>query len=135
MHVARLERELDRPQTSRRDRRRSRVELAGWRERQRSTSRALAAVVAPEATRLDAEEKRLRAALGTRAQETNYRDWVDGHPEAARRLDQLATEIEALDERLQPSRGVLERAVRLDRPGPWTHPPVIVRDRGLDLGR
>ena len=134
--MARLEPELDRPDTSRRDRRRSRAELAGWRERQGSTARELEAVVAPETATLDAKEERLVGRLsGLRKHETSYRDWMDSHPEAARRFDQLATEIEILDERLQLSRGVPERAVGLDRPGPWTHPPVVVRDRGLDLGR
>ena len=120
---------------SRRDRRRSRGELAGWRERQGSTARELAAR-RPEAATLDAEEERLIGRLSAlRKQETSHRDWMDSNPEAARRLDQLATEIKALDERLQRSRGVPERAVGLDRAALWSRPPVVSRDRGMDLGR
>ncbi|HWI03176.1 MAG TPA: hypothetical protein VNT52_05010, partial [Acidimicrobiales bacterium] len=52
-----------------------------------------------------------------RQQQDNHRDWVAKHPEAARRLDNLAAEIEARDERLQRSRDVPTRGRGLGRPG------------------
>ena len=74
-------------------------------------------VAAPEASRLDAEEDRRTGRLpALREQQADHRDWVAKHPEAARRLDDLAGEIEGLDERLQRTRGVPERVVGLTRP-------------------
>ena len=136
MNVPRLNRDLDRSDASRRDRRRLRSELGDWQERHGAARRQLAALVAPEAGRLDAEEEQLTGRLsGLRKQQVNRRDWVADHPEAARRLNQLASEIEALDERLQRARGVPGRAVGLGRPGSWTPPPVArERDLGMDLG-
>jgi len=136
MNVARLKRDLDRSNASRRDRRRSRAELEEWQERHRAVSRAVAATAAPEAARLDAEEDRLTGRLPElREQQANHRDWVAEHPEAARRLDGLSTEIQALDERLQRGRGVPTRGRGLGRPGSWTPPPPArERDLGIDLG-
>ena len=96
----------------------------------------MAATAAPEASRLDAEEDRLTGSLsGLRKQQADHRDWVAEHPEAARRIDDLGAEIEALDERLQRSRGVPARGMGLDRPRSWTPPPVTrERDLGIDLG-
>jgi conjugative relaxase-like TrwC/TraI family protein len=136
MNIARLKRDLDRSDASRKDRRPTRAELGDWQERQRAASRAVEALEAPEASRLDAEESRLTArlsALGT--QQVAHRDWVAEHPEAGRRLDHLASEIEALDERLQRARGVPERGIGRGRPGTWT-PPLVTRERdlGIDLG-
>jgi hypothetical protein len=65
MNVARLKRGLDRSDASRKDRRRSRTELADWQERQRAASRTVAALAAPEASRLDSEEDRLTGRLST----------------------------------------------------------------------
>ena len=65
-------------------------------------------------------------------QEISHRDWMDSHP-GGRRLLQLTTEIEALDERLERSRGVPERSVGLDPAVHGVAPPVLNRDRGMDL--
>lgn len=134
MNVARLEREVTRTEASRRARRRARGELAVWRDRQGVTAQGLASAVVPEKARLEAEETRLAERLPElRHQQTAHRDWLDQHPEAGRRLNRLATEIDALDGHLQRRRGEPERVVGLDRPGLRT-PPVVTRDRGLDLG-
>ena len=136
MNIARLKRDLDRSDASRKDRRRARAELGDWQERQRTTSRAVEALAVPEASRLDAEESRLtgrRSALSM--QQDIHRDWVAEHPEAARRLDHLARDINALDERLQRGRGVPERGLGRGRLGSWTPPPVATeRELGMDLG-
>nr|MDQ3643682.1 hypothetical protein [Actinomycetota bacterium] len=134
--VAHLKRDLDRSDASRRDRRRARTELGDWKERQRAASRAVGALAAPEVCRLDTEEDRLTGRLsGLSKQQAAHRDWIAEHPEAARRLNHLASEIEALDEGLQRARRVPERVVGLGRPGSWTPRPVA-RDRelGMDLG-
>ncbi|MCA1696760.1 MAG: hypothetical protein LC749_19680, partial [Actinobacteria bacterium] len=133
MNIARLKRDLDRADASRRDRRRSRAELGDWQERHGAAKREVAAIAAPEASRLDADEDRLTGRLsGLRKQQASHRDWVAEHPEAARRIDNLGAEIEALDERVQRSRGVPARALGLDRPGSWTPPP-MARERDLDI--
>jgi len=133
MNLGRLQRELERPDASRRDRRRTRAALEGWRERHRVTARELDSLLTPEAARLDAEETRLTGRLsGLREQESTYRDWIIRHPEAARRLDHLSRQIEALDTGLPRGRGVPERAVGLEWPG--LRPPVVAHDLGLDLG-
>ena len=63
------------------------------------------------------------------------RDWVAEHPEAARRLDHLASEIDTLDERLERARGVPERGIGRGRPGTWTPRPMARElDRGTELG-
>jgi len=136
MNVARLKRDLDRSDASRKDRRRSRAALGDWQERHRAATRVVAAVAAPEAARLDAEEDRLTGSLaGLRDQQANHREWVAEHPEAARRLDDLATEMEVLDERLQRTRSVPEGVAGLDPARPWTRPAVARdRDLGIDLG-
>jgi predicted RNase H-like nuclease (RuvC/YqgF family) len=136
MNVARLKRDLDRSGASRKDRRRSRSELGDWQERHGTVTRGLAAVVAPEASRLDAEEEQLTGRLSElRKQQANRRDWVADHSEASRRLNHLASEIETLDERLQRTRRVPARGVGLGQPGSWTPPPVArERELGMDLG-
>jgi hypothetical protein len=136
INVARLKRDLDRSDASRRDRRRSRTELGEWQERQRAASRAVATTAAPEAARLDAEEDRLTGRLpGLWEQQAKHRDWVAEHPGAARRLGDLAGEIEALDARLQHGRDVPTPGMGLGRPGSWPPPPVArERDLGIDLG-
>lgn len=137
INIARLKRDPDRSNATHRDRRRSRAELAEWQERQRAASRAVAATAGAEAARLDAEEDRLVGRLPElREQQANHRDRVAEHPEAARRLDDLAAEIEALDaRRLQRGLDVPIRGMELGRPGSWTSPPVAMeRDLGIDLG-
>ncbi len=135
--IVRLERHVERPEVSRKDQ----PPVAG---RARSGERAApgrkrepAAITEPETARLDEEGRRLEGHLsGLRAQAIEHRAWVERHPEAARRLDRLTTEIGALDLRLDGSRGVRERAVGLSRDGPCTTPPVVRRrDLGIDLGR
>ena len=136
MNIARLKRDLDRSHASRKDRRQSRTELADWQEREGAASRAVEALAAPEAARLDAEETRLTGRLSALGRQlVAHRDWAGEHPEAARRLDHLAGEIDALDDRLQRGRGVPERGIGRGLPGSWTPPPVAgERDLGIDLG-
>jgi hypothetical protein len=85
--------------------------------------------------RLEAEEKRLTGRLpGLQRQEAEHERWVARHPEAARRISQLGNEIDALDERLQRARGTPERAVGLDRHGPWAAPSLVQeQDFGIGL--
>lgn len=135
MHVARLERELVRSDASRNDRRRSRAELGEWRNRHGVSERHLAALTAPETSRLDDHDRQLTGRLvGLGQQQVEQGAWVAHHPEAARRLDLLRTEIEAIDVRLQRSLGVPEMVVGLDRAAIWTR-DVLSRDLGIDLGR
>ncbi|MDP1804469.1 MAG: hypothetical protein Q8K72_04830, partial [Acidimicrobiales bacterium] len=135
MNVGRLQREIDRSDATRKDRRRLRSKLAKAQGHGIAAGRGLAALTAPELAQLDAEEERLTGHLAQlQEQATEYGRWVLRHPEAARRIDQLGTEIEALDERLQRGRGARDRAVGLDRHGPWREPAVVPeRDFGIDL--
>lgn len=94
-------------------------------------------ITEPELARLDEEGRRIEGRLSRlRTQWIEHRLRDDRHPEAVRRLDQLTTEIDALDRRLDRSRDVPERAVGLGRDGPWTRAPIArARDLGIDLGR
>jgi hypothetical protein len=134
MHVARLQRQLDRSDATRKDRRRWRNELIAAQAHRTALAQELAALSAPEVGRIEAQEKRLSGRLpGLQRQAGEHDRWVDQHPEAARRLSQLDYEIDALDERLQRARGA-ERAVGVGRDGPWHRPPAVQeRDFGIDL--
>ncbi len=58
-------------------------------------------ITEPELARLDEEDRRIEGRLSRlRTQWIEQRLRDDGHPEAVRRLDQLTTEIDALDRRL-----------------------------------
>ena len=135
MQVGPVQREIDRSDTTRKDRRRLRGELTDAQGHRIATGRKLAAMIAPELGQLDNEEERLTGHLAQlQGQATEYRRWVVRHPEAVVRIDQLGIEIEALDERLQRGRGAPERAVGLDRSLPWREPDVVQeRDLGIDL--
>lgn len=122
--VARLEQQARRPEASRRDRRRSRAGLVRARERHHLAERELESLTGPEAARLDEQGRRLETRLhGLRSQSIDHRAWVDRHPEAASRIERLTSEIDALDQRLDRSNDVPERAVELGLDGPWTQIP------------
>ncbi|MDQ6838132.1 MAG: AAA family ATPase [Actinomycetota bacterium] len=135
MNVARLERNVSRSGASRKDRRHRRAELDDWRGRRVGAARELSSLTAPDAARLDADERQLTGRLpGLWKQQAAHQTWVARHPEAARRLDDLITDIEVIDRRLGHSRGVPERAAGLDRFRPWTPPPEVPgRHLGIDL--
>ncbi len=135
MNLGRLRSDLECSNRTRKDRRRSRSELGDWGARHGVAARELAAMTALEAARLDEQEHRLTGRLGELGQQqVDHGAWVDQHPEAARRLDLLTTEIDAIDVRLQRDRGVPERVVGLDRAALWTR-DIPGRDLGIDLGR
>jgi len=107
MNVGRPERHLERSELSRKERRRSRAELVEARERYQVVERKLAAVTAPDTARIDEEDRRLDARLSDlRTQSIEHGAWIDRHPEAARRIDHLTTEIDVLDQRLERIRGM-----------------------------
>jgi len=112
-----------------------RAELDDWRGRRVGAARELSSLTAPDAARLDADERQLTGRLpGLWKQQAAHQTWVARHPEAARRLDDLITDIEVIDRRLGHSRGVPERAAGLDRFRPWTPPPEVPgRHLGIDL--
>ena len=114
------------------ERHRSRAELVQARERDQVVERKLAAVTAPDTARPDEEDRRLDARLsGPRTQSIEHGAWIDRHPEAARRIDHLTTEIDVLDQRLERIRGMPDLAVGLGRDAPWAEPPIT---RELELG-
>jgi hypothetical protein len=66
-------------------------------------------------------------------QGAEHERWVDRHPEAARRINQLGTEIEVLDARLQRGRGT-RKSDRARPASPVAWPAVVQeRDFGIDL--
>ena len=132
MNVGRPECHLERSELSRKERRRSRAELVEARERYQVVERKLAAVTAPDTARIDEEDRRLDARLSDlRTQSIEHGAWIDRHPEAARRIDHLTTEIDVLAQRLERIRGMPDLAVGLGRDGPWAEPPIT---RELKLG-
>jgi hypothetical protein len=81
----------------------------------------------PSSPYIDDEERRLGEHLaGLWEQRETHQRWAADHPEAWRRLDHLAADIETLDARLDHSRLAHDRARIVETRG-------VVLDRGLDI--
>ena len=127
VNIARLERNLSGSRSSRAQRRTWRSELADWRSNHATAARAVEDLNAPERSRVDAEERGLDERLsGLWAQRETHQRWAVDHPEASRRLDHLAIEIDTLDGRLAYSRSPHDRARVIEQRG-------VVLDRGLGI--
>jgi conjugative relaxase-like TrwC/TraI family protein len=117
-NIARLERNLARSRTSRAERRMWRSELVDWRSNHATASRAVEDLSTPELAGIEDEERRLGERLtGLWEQHETHQRWAAEHPEASRRLDQLAVDIDALDARLAHSRMAYDRARVIETPG------------------
>ena len=131
VNIARLERNLGGPHTSRAMRKAWRSELADWRSKSATASRAVVDLSAHELARIDKEERGVEDRLsGLRERHDTHQRWSAEHPEAARRLDHLAGEIDTLGARVdqghlsanrerafEPARGreaLVERGLGID---------------------
>jgi hypothetical protein len=104
-----------------------RTELAGWRSRSAPAARAVEDLSAPELARIDKEERGVDERLsGLWEQRETHQRWAADHPEASRRLDHLAADIDTLDARLDHSRLAHDRARVVETRG-------VVLDRGLGI--
>ncbi|MGH9278584.1 MAG: AAA family ATPase, partial [Acidimicrobiales bacterium] len=131
-NIARLERNI--AGSRRRERSGWRRELPDWQRRHSTALRTVQAMVPPERARLDAEDQELTGRLDSlRTDQQHRQTWLDRHPEAARRLERLTAEIDAIDARLNPPAVTrdLPRWLKLARQPSIEHG----RDFGIDLGR
>jgi hypothetical protein len=127
VNIARLERNLAGSRSARAQRRTWRSELADWRSSRVSAARAVEVLSAPELAGIDSEERQVGERLsGLWKQREAHQRWADEHPEASRRLDRLATDIDTLDARLVHSRSAHDRARVIEARG-------VVLDRGLGI--
>lgn len=134
-NVARLQRNLN-AGGPRKDRRVWRSGLNEWRPKLAAAVREVAAVTATELARLGKEEQDLAKRLSAlREQRANHASWTARHPEAERRLDQVASEIASFGEPLQRNPAGRDRPPRV-QPDRWERLAHSQdRDLGLDLGR
>ena len=136
-NVERLESNLERSKQSRKERRGWRAEMAEWRQRVSVVVAEVESLRRPEVTRLDQAEDSIAERLAGLPDQRGVRQaWDDRHPEAARRLDSLTDEIDALDASLDRSRDVQGRTRADGLPFGRYRPPLSQQpDRGIDLGR
>jgi hypothetical protein len=126
-NIARIEGILAGPRSPRATRRMWRSELAEWRSRHATADRAVEDLSAPEIARIHREERGLEERLsGLWTQRETHQRWAAEHPEASRRLDHLAADIDSLDARLDLRRVAHDRARVIEPRG-------VVLDRGLGI--
>lgn len=133
-NVARLRGNLEGRHLPRRERREKEAELARWRVRHAAAAKALDDLAAPERQRLDRAEADVTGRLSSLHEQRERREsWFAGHPEAARRLDNIERDVETLNLDVEcPSPGVTAgRGASRDLL--WLRDPPVI-DRGLDLG-
>jgi hypothetical protein len=139
-NLNRIEGHLRNYKPGRADRRRAQAELDGWQQRRSAAVRDLEALTGPERSRLNAIDGQLAARLsGLWGQGQDRQDWINRHPEAARRLDRLTADIGTLDAQLDQTRAVSGRGDGRDRDYPWLRPSAmppaqaVERDLGIEL--
>ena len=133
-NVARLRGNLTSRRLPRRERREKESDLVRWRLRLAGVTQTLDDLRTPERKRIDGAEVQVTSKLaGLHEAQQQRADFFATHPEAARRLDRIDCEVQALDVVLKgPARGThLERGRMGDRP--WMR-DVPVQDRSLDIG-
>ena len=121
---------MTRPGVPHREKRALRAELPERRRVLTAARRKLAEVTAPEHARLDAEEKRLTDRLAALRDDSKaYDRWSAAHPETARRLHFLKTEIASTSPVQEPPGASVEWARRWEQ---------VARQQsqslGMDLG-
>jgi hypothetical protein len=140
MNSRRIERDLHNHKLGRADRRRAQAEINGWQQRRSGATRELEALTGPELTRLNGIDEQLAGRLSKLwGHRQDRQDWIERHPEAARRLDRLAAEIDSIDAQLDRTRAVSARGVGREHDYPWLRPSAmppaqnVERDLGIDL--
>ncbi len=132
--VARLQARLARGRLPRRDRRETEADLARWRSRLTAAAKRLDDISGPERRRLDQAEARLTGRLtGLYDQRDQRVEWLASHPEAARRLDSINQDVEALNRVMEGSPAGVERGRAPARDRAWVR-DVPVASRNLDVG-
>jgi hypothetical protein len=140
MNTRRIERDLRNHKPGRADRRRAQAEITDWQQRRSVATRDLEALTGPELTRLNGIDEQLAGRLSELwGQRQDRQDWIERHPEAARRLDRLAADIGAIDAQLDRTRAVPARGVGREHDYPWLRRSAmpqaqnVERDLGIDL--
>lgn len=101
----RIENELRSGNLGRAERRRARSEAGDWQQERAVVARLVGDLTVPELDRLDGIDRQLAERLdGLWTRRQDRQDWLDRHPEAARRLETLTTEIGVLDNQLDRGR-------------------------------
>jgi hypothetical protein len=132
-NLTRVENELRSGNLGRADRRRAQSEAGEWQQVRSEMIRRVRDLTGPELDRLDGIDQQLAGRLDWLwSQRQQRQDWIDRHPEAARRLDDLTAEIGVLDNH----RGgvVTARGFSRQVDYPWLRDaPAVERDLGIDL--
>jgi hypothetical protein len=130
-NVTRLQGNLTRGRLPRRERREKEAELVRWRLRLAASTQTLDDLRTPEVTRIDgAEAKVTGRVVGLKEAQQQRADFFAAHPDAARRLDRIDREVQALDVVVEgPTRG--ERGRVADPP--WLR-NVLNTERSIDIG-
>lgn len=134
-NVTRIQSDLANRRLPRRERRERETELVQWRFRLAGSTQTIDDLRTPELERIDRAEAKVtprRAGLYDRQRQRAH--WFASHPEAARRLDRIDREIQALDVIVEgPARATeLERGQTRNRP--WTQVPVAARSLDVGIG-
>jgi len=133
-NVARLRGNLTSRRLPRRERKEKETELAQWRLRLAGATQTLDDLRTPELKRIDGAEAKVTSRLAGLYETQQHRaKFLASHPEAARRLDRIDGDVQALDVVVEgPARGTrLERGRVGERP--WMR-DVLVQDSSLDVG-
>jgi len=133
-NVGRLRGNLTSGRVPRRERRTKEAELVQWRLRLAASTQTLDDLRTPELKRIDGAEAKVTSRLaGLREAQLQRADFFAVHPEVARRLDRIDSEVQALDVVVEgPTRGAHMERGRMDDP-PWMR-NVLNAERSLDIG-
>jgi hypothetical protein len=98
---------LTRGRLPRRERKAKEAELVQWRLRLAASTQTLADLRTPEVTRIDGAEAKVTSRLaGLKQAQQQRATFFAAHTEAARRLDRIDSEVQALDVVVEgPTRG------------------------------
>jgi hypothetical protein len=134
-NLTRIENELRSGNLGRADRRRARSEAVEWQRERAAAARRVRDLAGPELDRLNGIDQQFAGRLdGLWTRRQQRQDWIDRHPEAAQRLNDLTAEIGVLDNQLGRGRVVTGRGFSRELDYPWLREaPAVERDLGIDL--
>jgi hypothetical protein len=117
-NVTRLQGNLDRRRLPRGEWRKRETELVQWRVQLPGAARTVDDIRTPERKQIDRDEATVASMLADLHDQRERRsDWFASHPEAARRLDRIDGEVQALDIVVEGlARGTLDGARRNAQP-------------------
>jgi conjugative relaxase-like TrwC/TraI family protein len=133
-NVIRLEGDLNNRRPPRRERREKETQLVQWHARLIASARTVQDIRTPEVKRIARAETHITGRLaGLHDQQERRADWMASHPEAARRVDRIDRELQALAVVLERPAKETDLVRGPIRSRPSSH-EVPVASRSLDIG-